>query len=374
MPMPLRNILCAALALFSMARIGVEAAVPSVRDRSSWQPYRAANVAVAAPEFSDWPIHQAVAQEAAAAAPPSIVEQAQWAAGQSVVCPQPMCAPACPTPMYITSPYAVGGYLPTSAPPPTDPTYWQWRALPDGVIWQSYWAGVHEPRMSGVVFADQNGNALLDVTLGGRAALVRYGTDGPGRPHGFELQIEGAATPRLNLDEQWDLDAADFRFGVPLVYGRDLWQAKFAYYHLSSHMGDEYAIRNDALADRINYSRDCLVLGLSYYPLPAIRLYSEAGWAFRDDVSEPWEFQFGVDVAQPGATGTIGTPFVAVNGQIREEVDFGGNFVFQAGWLWRGDSTNTLRLGFHYFNGKTNQFQFYRDFEQQIGGGLWYDF
>jgi hypothetical protein len=27
----------------------------------------------------------------------------------------------------------------------SDPAYWQWRVLPDGVIYQSYWAGVHEP-------------------------------------------------------------------------------------------------------------------------------------------------------------------------------------------------------------------------------------
>lgn len=276
--------------------------------------------------------------------------------------------------MYVAPGYGVGSYIDAAAAPPTDPAYWQWRSLPEGVIWQSYMAGLHESRISGVPFVDQNGTALLDVSLGGRASLLRYGTDGAGRPHGLELQIEGAAFPRLNLDENWDLEATDFRFGLPLVYGRDLWQVKFSYYHLSSHMGDEYAIRNNALADRINFSRDCLVLGLSYYPFPAVRTYTEAGWAFHYDESEPWEFQFGIDIAQPGPTGTIGTPFIAVNGHIREEVDFGGNVVFQAGWLWRGNSTNTFRLGFHYFNGKTNQFEFFRNFEEQIGGGVWYDF
>ncbi len=217
----------------------------------------------------------------------------------------------------------------------------------------------------------------MDVTLGGRASLLRYGTDGPGRPQGLELQMEGAGLPRLNFDENWDLDATDFRFGLPLAYGRDLWQAKFGYYHLSSHMGDEFAIRNGgqaALDDRINFSRDCLVLGLSYYPWPVCRLYSEMGWAFHYDVTQPWEFQFGVDLAQPGPTGAFGTPFVAVNGHIREELDYGGNVVFQAGWLWRGASTRTVRLGFHYFNGKSNQFEFFDRFEQQIGGGVWYDF
>ena len=51
-----------------------------------------------------------------------------------------------------------------------------------------------------------------------------------------------------------------------------------------------------------------------------------------------------------------------------------GNVVLEAGWLWRGNSTGTLRTGFHYFNGKSNQFQFFDNFEEQIGGGVWYDF
>ncbi len=263
------------------------------------------------------------------------------------------------------------------APPNSDE--WQWHVLPDEVIYHSYWAGVHEPRISGVAFFDaEDGTALLDVTLGGRVGLLRYGTadvPGSGRPQGWELDIEGAAFPRLNFDENWDVEAVDFRFGVPITYGRDNWQLKFSYYHLSSHLGDEIAIREGILNQRINFSRDTLVLGGSYYWIPALRTYAEAGWAFyADEGTEPWEFQFGIDYAQPGPTGAVGTPFLALNGHLREEVDFGGNLVVQAGWLWRGQNDKTMRLGFHYFNGKSNQFQFFNEFEEQIGAGLWYDY
>jgi hypothetical protein len=277
--------------------------------------------------------------------------------------------------MFAAPPTAIPMFLDDSSGVPTSSPYWQWRLLPDGVIWQSYWSGMHEPRISGVPFSDGAGNSLLDVALGGRGSLVRYGTDGPGRPLGTELQVEGAAFPRLNLDHNWDLDAVDFRFGLPLVYGEERWQAKFSYYHLSSHMGDELAIREMALAQRINFSRDALVAALAFYPLPAWRWYAEMGWAFHyDGGAQPWEFQFGVDAAKPGPTGAWGTPFLSVNGHIREELNYGGNLVFQLGWLWRGNSTRTTRLGFHYFNGKTNQFEFFDHFEQQIGGGVWYDF
>jgi hypothetical protein len=336
------------------------APLPPVTD---WQPYRDDSLEVAL---------------ASGEAPlPAPMRVAQAPCGPVVCCPQPIFAAPCDPGMMgapMMAPMAMG-YMEQPAYDPSNPALWQWRVLPEGVIWQSYWAGVHEPRISGVAFRqDANGSNLLDVTLGGRASLLRYGTDGPGRPQGLELQAEGAAFPRLNLDENWDLDAVDFRFGLPLVYGRDKWQTKFSYYHLSSHLGDEKIIRDGSFADRINYSRDALALAVSYFPLPAWRWYAEAGWAFHTDVAAPWEFQFGVDVAEPGPTDFWGTPFLAINGHIREEVDFGGNVVAQLGWLWRGNTNHTLRLGAHYFNGKSNQFEFYDQFEEQIGGGLWYDF
>lgn len=254
--------------------------------------------------------------------------------------------------------------------------FWSWQLLPEGLIYRPYMAGVHEARISGVFYGDHNGAGQLDVTLGGHVPILRLGSLGATHIQGWQLDIEGAAFPRLNLMEDWDVDATDFRFGVPLTWGRGAWQTKFAYYHLSSHLGDERAIREPStLMRRINYSRDALVLGVSHYPIPAVRLYGEAGYAYATDGgTEPWEFQFGADISPPGPTGVRGAPFVALNGHLREEVNFGGNFVLQAGWLWRGETGRALRTGLHYYNGKSNQFQFFNQFEEQIGFGIWYDY
>ena len=46
----------------------------------------------------------------------------------------------------------------------------------------------------------------------------------------------------------------------------------------------------------------------------------------------------------------------------------------QTGWMWRGRSGHVCRVGMQYFNGLSDQCQFYRTFEEQIGVGLWYDF
>jgi hypothetical protein len=266
--------------------------------------------------------------------------------------------------------------LPTSEVYPQQSPAWQWQVLPQGLIYRSYQAGVHEPRLAIVAFSEADGRKLWDGTLGGRVGLLRYGTCGPVYPQGWQVDVEAAAMVRLTLDEIRDFETADYRVGVPITYGIDNWQFKFAVYHLSSHLGDEFILANPGSElDRINYVRDAVVLGASYYPHPVMRLYSEAAYAVNvDGGAEPWEFQFGTEISQPGPTGPNGTPFWAINGHLREEHEFGGDVSTQLGWLWRGESGQVVRLGVHYFNGKSSQYQTFDDSEEQIGAGLWYDF
>lgn len=252
---------------------------------------------------------------------------------------------------------------------------WDWQLLPDGLIYKSYLAGVKEPRLGAVFQHEKHRGWLLDATLGGRVGIVRYGTDNSVAPEGWQLDVEAAAFPRLDIDPNWDMVSTDFRAGAPLTYGKDKWRAKFGYYHLSSHLGDEEIIRLGSAATRINFARDSLILGLSYYVNPSTRFYSEAAWAFYSDGgSDPWEFQFGLDYSPAGRTGARGTPFFALNGHLRQELNYSGNFVAQTGWQWRGRTSHLLRLGFQYYNGASNQYQFYNVFEEQFGAGLWYDF
>lgn len=251
---------------------------------------------------------------------------------------------------------------------------WSLQVLPDGLMYRSYLAGVRESRFASAWVHEEDLGWIWDIALGGRAAIVRYGTEDPIHPEGFELQIEGAGFPRLDLEHNWDLAAADFRFGIPLVHGTERYQTKFAFYHLSSHLGDEWMVRNNTL-ERINYSRNVFVLGRSYNLTKALRLYGELGWAFDyDGGSEPWEVQFGVDYLPEYPTGRRGAPFFALNSHLRQELDFGGNLVAQSGWMWRGDSGQIFRTGVQYFAGKSEQYEFFNEYEEKLGFGVWYDF
>jgi hypothetical protein len=252
----------------------------------------------------------------------------------------------------------------------------EWQILPTGLMYRSYLAGNREPRMGSELVRERNHGWLWNATVGGRAGILRYGTNDAITPQGWQLDIEGAAFPRLDLEHEEDLMCSDFRGGLLSTERHGLSESKFGYYHLSSHLGDEYMLRNPlARATRLNYSRDCLIWGTACYPAPSLREYFEVGWAFHEDGgASPWEFQFGFDYSSLEPTGICGAPFFAINAHLRQENDFGGNMTVQTGWQWRGHDGHLLRTGMQYYNGMSDQGEFYNQFEEQIGFGLWYDF
>ena len=247
--------------------------------------------------------------------------------------------------------------------------------LPQGMIYPSYLAGRKEPRLQSVWTHEDGYGWLWDITLGGRAPLFRYGTSDPIEPEGFQIDMEGAALLRLDIERDRSLAATDYRAGLPLTYGTKHWQYKFAYYHISSHLGDEYLL--DRFRTKKHYVRDELVLGIAYRPISSIRLYGEAGWAFNTgQTTDPWEFQVGAEYSPvyDASVAHRGTPFAAIHGHLFQELDFGGYLNLQVGWQWRGATNNLLRLGAEFYDGCDDQFQFHALHQRKIGFGLWYDF
>ena len=117
-----------------------------------------------------------------------------------------------------------------------------------------------------------------------------------------------------------------------MSFGWRRYQTKFGFYHVSSHMGDEYLINTGpaAIANRINYVTNSIVWGNSYQWNEAIRTYIDAAWAFNfDGGARPWQFQFGAEYSPMCATGFRGSPFVAANGHILQALNWGGNIVLQ---------------------------------------------
>jgi hypothetical protein len=280
---------------------------------------------------------------------------------------------AAPAPFGNAPPGGVPGILPLQEYSP-DQDGFTWQLLPDGLMYRSYLAGEREPRFGTEIVHDEHMGGLWSTTLGGRAGILRWGNEDPLSPEGVQVDIEGAAFPLLQLNYERSLADVDFRFGVPVTMRAGPWETKVEIYHLCSHLGDQYLLDNPGVT-RINFSRDALLFGLAYHPVEDVRVYGEVGWAFYTwGETEPWEFQFGFEYSPARPTGLQGAPFFAANAHLRQEVNFGGAATVQTGWQWRGRTGHLFRLGLEYLNGKSEQYQFSDKSEQQIGGGVWYDF
>lgn len=254
------------------------------------------------------------------------------------------------------------------------PTCYTWQVLPQGLIYRDYLASVKQSRFRSVWHEDTEEGSIWDVTLGGHVGILRYGSTGCTRPTGFQIDIEGSAQIRLDRDNDENVNATDYRFGVPFSWGNEVYQTRFGYYHISSHVGDEYLDNNPGF-ERLNFVRETLIWGHSYYLQPDWRIYGEVGLAFISDVSEPWEFQFGTDYSPACWTGMHGAPFAAVNYHTREELGFDGNIVGQVGWAWRGSPASGLfRIGLEYYCGHDEQYSFYQNSQNKFGFGMWYDY
>jgi hypothetical protein len=153
---------------------------------------------------------------------------------------------------------------------------WSCHIMPDGLIYTSYLAGGREPRMRWVWNESSRFGSNWEVTLGGRVGILRYGNGARINQNirGWQLDLEGAAFPRLSQGSGLDVIDTDYRIGFPLTYSNGAWNFKVSYYHISAHIGDEYLLANPTF-NRINFSHDGFVFGADYYTSQNIRFYGE---------------------------------------------------------------------------------------------------
>ncbi len=262
---------------------------------------------------------------------------------------------------------------------PTSNEAWSWQILPGGTLYRAHFASNRESRL-GIHFIneDTTGTQYWDPTLGGRINLIRYGTRSRLYPEGVQLDVECAAIARLTLKGDRDLHGTDYRFGCPLTFRKNQIELKFGYYHISSHMGDEWIVKHYAATGEVyrrNYVRDCLMWGAAFRPDANWRFYVGGDYAFYTDCgAEPWQFELGAEYSPMMLPNFQGSPFLAVHFKWSQDNDFETYSALEAGWQWKTIYQRTMRTGLYAMAGDADQYQFYNRWEKQIGFGFWYDF
>jgi len=87
-------------------------------------------------------------------------------------------------------------------------------------------------------------NIEAEVALGHRLGLFRL-DDGSSPARAITLGIEMGIFSRFFMETaQRDLINTDFRIGLPLSVRGGAWEARLTLRHISSHLGDDYLVRN----------------------------------------------------------------------------------------------------------------------------------
>ncbi|MEJ7591752.1 MAG: DUF1207 domain-containing protein [Planctomycetaceae bacterium] len=252
-----------------------------------------------------------------------------------------------------------------------------WQVLPQGLMYNSYIAGEKEPRMQFIQLHDtRSKRRVWDAVLGGRLGLLRYGNCDSVNPQGFQLDVEGAVFARVLPDElSAMLEGSDYRAGLLGTNRFNRTAVKYGYYHVSSHIGDEFLLDNPTF-ERINYVRDSVIVGVTQDLKYSTQVYGEMAYALgAEGGAKPLEFQFGTQYLPVAKSSLRGAPYVAANYHIREDFQFQGGFNTVAGWGWQGLQTrHRLRVGLQYYNGPSLQYQFLNRVENLYGGGIWFDY
>lgn len=212
----------------------------------------------------------------------------------------------------------------------------------------------------------------IEAVLGGYHPLALW-TDPNYPDNQMEFLVEGAVFTRVDMGEAGDLDAADYRFSFPFLYRDGDVTLKFQVFHITSHLGDNYSDREGR--KRASYHVNEFTAGLSYWATPGLRFYGELGAAvYVGTASESGRAQLGAEWIGEPKFGSL-APFVAVDLQARNEIDWHGNANLVTGLMVPRDvKSHGFRMTLEYYKGHDQQTQFKERPEHYVATGVAFDF
>jgi hypothetical protein len=194
----------------------------------------------------------------------------------------------------------------------------------------------------------------------------------------WETGIQAGVFAVFDLDApSKDLVNADYLAAAFLGYRYDKFSAIARLFHQSSHLGDEFILR-ERVKNRVNLSYEAIDLRASYDLFgDALRVYGGGGYLFDQEPADlkPGFVQWGVEFRSPWPTAGKVRPIAAADVQNREENNWHTDFSLRAGVEFEGWlASRSLQIMLEYFRGHSPNGQFYKDKVNYLGLGAHFNF
>lgn len=210
------------------------------------------------------------------------------------------------------------------------------------------------------------------ASFGETFSLYRFA--GP-RESVLEAGIQAGVFSIFDLGaESHDLVNADYMVGIPIVLKKGNFSNQTSLYHQSSHLGDEFLLRN-RVQERVNLSYEGLSSIFSYHLPLGFRGYGGGGYLIHKDPSnlDPWSAHFGMEFRSPEALlGGALRPVAALDIQCLQENDWGLDLSFRTGFQFQNPDffSRKMMLLLEYYKGQSPNGQFFERDIESLGIGL----
>lgn len=254
--------------------------------------------------------------------------------------------------------------------------------LPKGHLFPDLIADPKEPRFFVSAHRMDTDSKLesfqaLSAGFGERIGLWRWGT--PKKRSAWQLNLLADVQLLLNFDTASpELVNTDAAVGLELVHQGRWLTDRLRFIHQSSHLGDEYMLRNKiTYRDRVNFSHEKLEYTLSK-TVGDWRGYAGGSYFVRIKPSDydHWAGQAGLEYQGPDFfSGT--TRFLAgLDTQYQQEHDWDADISLKAGLAFSKKTSDypRIRLMLEGYSGHAYFGQFYETEIDTVGLGLYLDF
>jgi hypothetical protein len=283
----------------------------------------------------------------------------------------------------LSSPVFAQDPIPGQPPDAQRPLSWKpagtrtYELFPSGDIYPVYVADQHRPTNSVAVgFYSKvripgTSSPRTFLAGGGRFGILRIDSSAPNGRF-WQVSIDAGLDGLFDAFYENDGIGWDGNYGlsVTTAKAKSPLALRIAIFHTSAHLGDEYADRTGA--QRINYTREELSVGVAWRFRPHWRSYTEVGAAYRmrSDVQERWRWQGGLEYEhRPTVFSGRMAWYGAVDLSALEERDWRLDTAIQGGLVTRR-SGRAYRLFGQWYDGRSTIGQFTNYSERAFSVGV----